>query len=179
MTKLSTFKQQERGWMIYPGRGWRKFVFELPVFLWRIGLARLTQPNFLLLTAFGRKSGRPRRTMLEYTFLDGHFYLASGWGNRSQWVQNILVNPRVTVQTIHEGICSGKAVTVTDEAELRLLYERMRGKSPIWVEYLASWEIQDSLQDFLAKRERLVIFRVDPDGEPAQTPQYTDLDVAS
>jgi len=174
MTRSNTYSQQEQGWMVYPGRGWRKFLFKLPLYRWRLGLARLLSPNYLLLTITGRKSGQTRRTMLEYTYANGHIYLSSGWGKRSQWVQNVLANPLVTVQTVREGTVSGKAIPVTDEQEMALFYARAQGHSPIWKEYLTSWGIADNVQDFVLKRERLCVLHIDPVDEPNPPPLTAD-----
>ncbi len=89
--------QREHGWMVYPGKGWRKFMFKLPIYLWRLGLARFNAPNYVLLTTWGRRTGAPRRTMLEYAYLDDRVYLLSGWGTRSNWHHNLTANPCVTV----------------------------------------------------------------------------------
>lgn len=156
--------------MAYPAGGWHRWVYHLPILMWRLGLSRFTPPNFLLLTTTGRKSGKPRQTMLEYTWLDGHIYLASGWGERSQWYQNLCANPMVTVQTARHGTWIGKVVRVTEDTELGRFYVAARGNSPIWKKYLASWGVDDDRQDFLEKKERLIILRVDPlDSAPSFT----------
>jgi len=175
MVRTTPFRQKESGWMVYPGYGWRKILFKAPLFFWRLGLARLSYPPFLLLTTVGRKSGAPRRTMLEYAYINGHIYISSGWGERAQWYKNVLANPFVTVQTVREGTISGKAVLVADDEEISMLYQYMRGKSPIWTPYLDSWGIKDSLEDFLAKKDRLYILRVEAIQVETPPPLKTDL----
>ncbi len=156
------------GWMAYPAGGWLKWAFKLPILLWRLGLSRFTPSNFLLLTTTGRKSGRPRRTMLEYSCLDGRIYLSSGWGERPQWYKNLSANPDVTVQTRQHGEFAGRAARVTDAPELARFYGAAHGSSPVWKAYLASVGIEDELGDFLDKKDRLVILRIDPvDSPPA------------
>jgi deazaflavin-dependent oxidoreductase (nitroreductase family) len=57
--------------------------------------------RFLLLEHIGRKSGRTRQTVLEVVGHDaesGRYVVASGWGTRSDWFQNVERGPRVTVQ---------------------------------------------------------------------------------
>lgn len=161
--------------MIYPRRGWRRMMFRLPIHLWRLGLARLCPANFLLLTTTGRKSGLPRRTMVEYSNLDGRFYLASGWAKRTQWYRNIRADPLVTLQTAKEGAVSGRAAVVTDDDEIAKLYVHMRGKSPVWNDYLESWGMEDDVGDFVAKKDRLCILRVDPVNAPTPRPLEADL----
>jgi len=181
LTQPGGYQQQEQGWMVYPRGHGRRFIFKLPIYLWRLGLARLNPPNFLLLTTFGRKSGLPRRTMLESACINGRFYLASGWGKRPHWVRNAQANPLVTVQTVQEGAVHGRVVPVTDEDEVRTLFHHMQGNSPVWNDFLASWGIADDADDFVAKKERLTILRVEPvePGDPiaAQAPPPLKADL--
>ncbi len=167
-------RPREQGWMVYPGQGWRRFVFKLPVYFWRLGLARLNAPNYLLLSTFGRRTGRLRRTMLEYTWLNGHRYLMSGWGMRSDWSRNLIANPCLTAQSLRHGTVRGKAVRVSDAQEFAELYAASKGKSPVWKEYLGLWGIQDDAGDFLNKRDRLVIWRIDAGDEETPPPLGSD-----
>ena len=175
MAQSSSFQQQEQGWMIYPEHGWRKAMFKIPIYLWRLGLARFTPSNYLLLTTVGRKTGLVRRNMLEYTRVNDRFYLSSGWGSKARWYQNVIANPYVTVQTLREGAVSGKAVLVTDEQEVAMLYEHARDSSPIWNDYLVSWGIEDNARDFVGKRDRLCILRIDPVEMITPPPLAADL----
>jgi hypothetical protein len=45
----------------------------------------------------------------------------------------------------------------------------------VWKEYLESLGIEDSVEDYVAKKERLVIFRVEPTSEKTPAPMRTDL----
>ncbi len=163
-----------QGWMVYPSAGWRKFAFKLPIYLWRLGLARLNAPNYLLLSTFGRRTGQARRTMLEYTWLNGHRYLLSGWGVRSNWCQNLIANSGVTAQSVQHGTVRGRAVRVNDRDEIAQLYTASKGKSAVWKDYLALWGIEDNADDFIDKRDRLVIWRIDPGGEESPQPLGSD-----
>jgi deazaflavin-dependent oxidoreductase (nitroreductase family) len=150
-------------------------VFKSPLLLWRMGLSRLMPDNFLILTTWGRKTGQPRHTVLEYTFVDGKFYVSSGWGERAAWYQNLLVDPNVTIQTAAYGTFFGRAERVTDKTEFGRIFLEARGESPLWEEYLDSLGIDDTLGDFLSKRERMLILRIDPDDVAAPPPVKTDL----
>ena len=55
-------------------------------------------PTQTLLETTGRKSGQPRRTPVGGLLEDGRFWLVSEFGERSQYVRNIQVNPRVRVR---------------------------------------------------------------------------------
>jgi deazaflavin-dependent oxidoreductase (nitroreductase family) len=76
-----------------------KWLFKIPAFFYRIGLPLFG--NFiLLLTTTGRKSGKARRTPLEYhrETGTGDMVLMAGWGGRTDWRCNLEADPHVQVQ---------------------------------------------------------------------------------
>lgn len=171
------FDQRGRSWMAYPARHSFLWLFyKAPLLLHRLGLAPLLDRFFrmLVLTTRGRKSGCPRYTMLEHTWHNDRGYIAPGWGDHTLWYQNILDDPRVTVQR-GGAVYGAVAFRVTDNAELADLYRVMAGKSPVWKQYLASWDIEDTLADYLAKKDRLVVLRLDPTRDVPLPPLRTDL----
>jgi deazaflavin-dependent oxidoreductase (nitroreductase family) len=48
---------------------------------------------FLILTTKGRKTGKKRRTPLEYHRIDGIITVISGRGEEAGWMKNVLINP--------------------------------------------------------------------------------------
>jgi deazaflavin-dependent oxidoreductase (nitroreductase family) len=70
----------------------------------RIGRALLAlgiaPPIYALLETTGRKTGRPRRTPVGNGLVRGTstFWLVSEYGTRSDYVRNIVANPRVRVK---------------------------------------------------------------------------------
>lgn len=81
--------------------GFKRFLFRAPLFLYRIGLGGLLGRRFLLLNHTGRKSGRSRQSVLEvvnYDQASDTFYIASGFGKKSDWYLNILAQPTVSIQ---------------------------------------------------------------------------------
>ncbi len=84
-----------------PPRGLQRLVWRMPILLYRLGLGWLLGRRFLLLTHIGRKTGRPRQAVLEIVEHDPAaeiYYVASGFGPRSDWYRNILKTPQVTIQ---------------------------------------------------------------------------------
>jgi len=54
-----------------------------------------------MLTHTGRKSGLPRKVVLEVVKYDketGAFYIAAAWRKKADWYLNILQSPKVKVQ---------------------------------------------------------------------------------
>ena len=82
-------------------RGVFRLAFRLPIGLYRLGLGWLMGTRFVLLTHTGRRSGLPRQTVLEvvrYDKASGACIIASGWGLKSDWFQNISANPKIIFQ---------------------------------------------------------------------------------
>ena len=170
-----TFRQQERGTMAYPRSGWRKLMFRWPIVLWRLGLAPLIGRSFLLLTTTGRKSGQPRRAMLEYHTLGGRRYITSAWGARADWYRNITANSHVTVQSAR-GTEAVLAQRVVADDELTELYELFRRRAPAYLNwYLQSLAIQPDRADFLTKQNRIYWLRLNPTDEPTPPALPADL----
>ena len=76
-----------------------RWLFKIPLFFYRIGLP-LFGDFILLLTTTGRKSGKPRRTTVEYHPEPGtgDFIIMAGWGGNTDWKKNIEAHPGVFVQ---------------------------------------------------------------------------------
>jgi deazaflavin-dependent oxidoreductase (nitroreductase family) len=58
--------------------------------------------RFLMLTHTGRKSGLPRQVVIEVVRHDKKsdtYYVASGWGEKSDWFRNVMKNPEVVIRS--------------------------------------------------------------------------------
>jgi deazaflavin-dependent oxidoreductase (nitroreductase family) len=56
------------------------------------------EPEFLYLTTRGRRSGQPREIEIWFTRRDGRYYVIAERGGESQWVRNLVADPRVRVR---------------------------------------------------------------------------------
>ena len=73
-----------------------RFGLRLPIWLYRVKLGWLLGDRFIMLTHTGRKSGLPRQTVIEVVKHDKEsntYYIVSGWGEKSDWYQNIRKTP--------------------------------------------------------------------------------------
>lgn len=159
----------------YPAAGLSKFFFRMPVVLWRMGLGRVLPRNFLVLTTSGRKSGIPRHTMVEHWEIDGDFYFTSSWGKQAQWYKNLMADSIVTIQTARHGTVTGKAARVQEDDILARFYTHAADTSPFWKPYLDSLDIDYTLEDFLAKKARISVIRVQPVEAVGPAPLRADL----
>ncbi len=84
-----------------PPKGIKAIPWRLPIWLYRLKLGSLLGNRMLLLTHTGRVSGQSRKAVLEVIKFDKESttpYVASGFGGKSQWFQNIIHTPEVKIQ---------------------------------------------------------------------------------
>ena len=103
-------------------------------------LARSARDLFLYLTTTGRRSGRPHRIEIWFAAHHGKLYLLSGGRDRSDWVQNLQANGRVSVELAgehHDGVAR---VLEPGTAEDRLARELLVAKyEPVEHDSLEEW----------------------------------------
>lgn len=108
-----------------PPSGLLRLLLRLPISLYRLRLGWLLGQRFLLLEHVGRKSGQARKTVIEVI---GHdrasdtYYVASGWGKRANWYQNVLTTPDVTIQ-VGQRHLNVHAVTLPPAEGVRVLLD--------------------------------------------------------
>lgn len=81
-------------------KGFLRFLFRLPLWLYRVKLGWLLGKRFLMLTHIGRKSGQPRHVVLEVVHHDADtsaYFVAAGWRCKADWFRNIQENPAIQV----------------------------------------------------------------------------------
>jgi deazaflavin-dependent oxidoreductase (nitroreductase family) len=87
------------------GETMRQFFKQLNRFMllmWRLGLSGYVGGNrwsgyIMVITHTGRKSGRRRRTPVNYALVDGDLYCLAASGRRADWYRNLLTQPAVEV----------------------------------------------------------------------------------
>jgi len=104
---------------IQPPTGLVRLAFRLPIWLYRAGLGRFLGDRFLELAHTGRRSGLPRRAVLEVVRHDnrsGTYTIAAGFGERSDWYRNIRANPYVEIHSSGAPIQAIAVPLTADEA---------------------------------------------------------------
>ncbi|MEZ4679799.1 MAG: nitroreductase family deazaflavin-dependent oxidoreductase [Caldilineaceae bacterium] len=84
-----------------PPTGISRFLFRLPIQLYRLHLGWLLGRRFVLINHIGRKSGQVRQVVVEVVRHDqttDSYIVCSGFGRQAQWYQNLLATPAVTIQ---------------------------------------------------------------------------------
>lgn len=108
-----------------PPGGVLRFFLRSPIWLYRAHLGWLLGGRFLMLTHTGRVSGKLRQTVIEVVHHNeqtGAYYVASGWGEKADWLRNIQKNPDVLVN-IRSKRFPAKARRLTVEQGGELLFE--------------------------------------------------------
>jgi deazaflavin-dependent oxidoreductase (nitroreductase family) len=77
-----------------------RWIFKFPLLLDKCGLWFLIPNGILILTTKGRRTGKARKTPMEFGRVqpDGSYLVMSGWAGRTDWYKNALVEPQVTVK---------------------------------------------------------------------------------
>ncbi len=90
--------------------------------LFRLGLAPFVNAwpdvggRIMVLTHTGRKTGRRRRTPVNYALVRGDVYCLAGFGRQADWYQNIRHTPAVEVW-LPDGWWAGEAEDVSDSPD--------------------------------------------------------------
>lgn len=94
--------------------------------------------DYAYLTTTGRVSGEPREIEIWFGLRGSTVYLLSGGGERSDWVRNLLADPRVRVR-LGEVTYSGSARVVRDADEQAMARPLVHGKYASGPDDMARW----------------------------------------
>lgn len=173
--KGAAFQQKEQGLMTYPATPLHRAVFRAPLLLWRLGLGPVMGRLFMLITQTGRKSGLPRRTLVEYHALGDRKYVVSAFGARAHWFRNIEADPHVTIQTAF-GTQRVAARRVTRDDEVLEVYTLLMERNPVMMSwYLETLDITPTAEDVLKHKDRLHILTFERTDAPTPPPLEADL----
>jgi deazaflavin-dependent oxidoreductase (nitroreductase family) len=101
----------------------KRWFFRAPILMYRVGLGGL-MPAQVMLTTVGRKSGQPRRAVVDLLKRDAAtdtYYVVSAYGGLSDWYRNLEANPELQVQVRWRKFAARAATLPPDEAEEVLL----------------------------------------------------------
>ena len=110
-----------------PPKGFKRLLFRLPLWCYRLGCGWLLGKRFLLLTHIGRTSGLARQTVLEvvdYAPDTDTYVIASGYGKQSDWYRNLLTTPAVTIQVGRRMDVMAHPLTPEESGEAMVSYAR-------------------------------------------------------
>jgi deazaflavin-dependent oxidoreductase (nitroreductase family) len=87
----------------------------------------LSRASEITITVTGRKSGRAISRPIWFVWDEGTLFLLPVKGSDTQWYKNVIKNPTMRIEALgaEEGV---KAVAITDEAQVKSVIEKFRGK---------------------------------------------------
>lgn len=163
------------GLLAYPAAAWHRALFKAPLLLWRLGFGPWLGHALLVLTYTGRRSGLPRRAVIEYRELGERKYVICAFGQRADWLRSIQADPCVTIQTA-DGAEAALARRVTDDEELLAVYALLQQRIPFLLErYLRARGVPNTPEGVLQHRDRIDIVAFEPTDAPAPPPLAADL----
>ena len=148
--------------------GIKRLFFRFPLLLYKAGLGPLLGERFLKLTHTGRVSGLVRETVLEVVKHDGEtgtYYIASGWGWKSNWYLNILKTPRVEVQVKNRKFrATARELSHEDSASVLYDYSRRYPRAfGILTEKFFGERLDISQQSAIRMAEYMPVIALKPD----------------
>lgn len=149
-----------------PPRGNKAILWRLPIWLYRLKLGWLMGHRALLLTHTGRISGQARTAMLEvvhYNPETNTHYVASGFGEKAQWYQNIMKTPAVAIQVGNKHIpATAKRLPTNEALKIFEIYETKHPNAIKNLSKLVGYEIGDSEEELRAFRQSIPIISFYP-----------------
>lgn len=137
---------------VHPPRGWNRWLWRLPIWLYRAHLGWLLTNRFLLLEHTGRRSGQPRQAVIEVVKYDqagGVYYVASGFGPASDWYQNLLATPQARIQSGFRSVTVTARMLSNEEGELILAdYARRHPAAIRALAKLIGYEIEKNTETY-------------------------------
>jgi deazaflavin-dependent oxidoreductase (nitroreductase family) len=125
--------------------GMTRWLLRAPIWLYRLNLGWVLGKRFLLLTHYGRNSGQWRQAVVEIVASDGDeaYYICSGWGEKSNWFQNVQKYPDVRIQV---GMQRFKAIAARLPAsEASAVLQRYAIRYPVAFQRLSKLMIGESV----------------------------------
>ena len=147
---------------VQPPRGFKRLLWRAPIWFYRLGLGGLLGGKFLLLKHTGRKSGQPRQAVIEIDDYDPEtntYLVASGFGRKSDWYQNILKSPEVTIQVGRKQMQAvAEPLSPEDSGEAMVQYAKKNPKAARNLTRLLGHELSGTEEEYRAVAEQYIPF---------------------
>ena len=86
-----------------------------------IDLAQFEKEEYCYLATRGRNTGKPHEIEIWFVVHEGAIYLMSGGGEKSDWVKNLLKDPKVTLRIAGKTFPAAAQVKTGDAMAIRNL----------------------------------------------------------
>jgi deazaflavin-dependent oxidoreductase (nitroreductase family) len=155
-----------------PPRGLKAIPWKLPILIYRAGFGWVLGERFLLLRHIGRISGKIRFAVLEVIekLPDSDSYLVvSGFGQRSDWYQNIQKDNKVEIQIGRKRFAAVAHQLESGPGAQRLLaYAQNHPGSLRALSKLIGYDIEFSTQGILDFGHQIPVIQFTPEESPQE-----------
>jgi deazaflavin-dependent oxidoreductase (nitroreductase family) len=147
---------------VSPPKGISRLFYRFPILLYKVGLGWIFGKRFLLLNHIGRKSGLPRKVVLEVPYYNKEtntYYVNSGFGPKSDWFRNITKQPMNIIQVgnkIHMVIA--KQVNPEESGQIMLRFAKTYPFEPKYIAKAVGYYNVDGTDDDWLDLGRQMIF---------------------
>jgi len=147
---------------VQPPRGFKRLLWRAPIWFYHLGLGGLLGGKFLLLNHTGRKSGQPSQAVLEvddYDSVTNTYLVASGFGRKSDWYQNILKTPEVTIQVGRKRMAAvAEPLSPEASGEAMVQYARKNPRAARNLARLLGHELSGTEEEYRTVAEKYIPF---------------------
>ena len=157
----------------YPDTPILKSLYRLPILAYRLGLGQFIGKYILVISTYGRKTGKVRRTPVEFYQYQDRIFVMSGFAEKTDWYQNLLNNPQAGLNTADRQLCARARKPETEEEWQGVL--RFLKSSP--VAQLSEPDLADQLEDatLINAIKNWPVLTFDLTDEPCPLPLEADL----
>jgi len=143
--------------------GWERLAFRAPILLYRARLGWLLGGRFVLIHHVGRVTGEMRTVVVEVVEHDAgtdSYVVASGFGAHSDWYQNLVAHPRVTIQVGRKKVAVDAVAMSSEEGgELMAKYAVRHNYAARKLCRFMGFEVDGSVEDYRAVGRELPFVR--------------------
>ncbi|MBM3178847.1 MAG: nitroreductase family deazaflavin-dependent oxidoreductase [Chloroflexi bacterium] len=146
-----------------------KFFFKVPVWMYKIGFGgfeRLVGAQWMLLTTIGRKTGKPRETMvdvMDYDKATDSYYIEVAYGQRADWYRNIQANPIFEAKVgRRKFLARAKALSTEGSADMLVKFYREKPVYTRSVMAMVGMKFNGE-EDLRAMASKLLLLAVHPE----------------
>lgn len=156
-----------------PPSGLSRMVFRLPIWLYRLRLGWVLGARFLLVHHVGRRTGLPRRVVLEVIEHDparGAYAVAAGFGTHSDWYRNLRVRPDTTIQVgMRTRQVTAVPLSTEEGGEIMARYAPRHPRAAPRLGRFMGFAVDGSPDDYRAVGRRISFLRFEP-ADPRSIP---------
>ncbi|MFC1936446.1 nitroreductase family deazaflavin-dependent oxidoreductase [Chloroflexota bacterium] len=150
---------------LQPPTGPARLLWRAPIWLYRLGFGWMLGKRFVLINHIGRVSGKKRQAVLEVVRYDKEtkeVIITAGFGEKTQWYQNVLKNPEISIQLGAKKIdVIAERLSPQQSGEEILGFSKRYPGEAKFIQLLG-YEVDGSDEDYRAAGEMMIMLALRP-----------------